>query len=79
MISKGSLDGVRYNDYYWYASGGQLWLFGGRSGHGSDCGLAYAHSYDGWSGSSSDISARLAYYGSIKRVTTSQLAALLAS
>ena len=79
MISKGSLDGVSYNDYYWYASGGQLWIFGGDSYYGSNCGLAFAYSNNGWSNSYSGISARLAYYGSIKRVTTSQLAALLAS
>ena len=79
MISKGSLDGVSYNEYYWYASGGQLWRFGGVSYDGSNCGLASASSNDGWSLSYSGLSARLAYYGSIKRVPTNQLAALLAS
>ena len=38
----------------------KLWLFGGNSGNGSNCGLACANSADAWSDSSSDISARLA-------------------
>ena len=38
----------------------KLWLFGGRSGHGSYCGLAYADSYVAWSDASSYVSARLA-------------------
>ena len=37
-----------------------LWLFGGCSGHGAYCGLAYAYSVDAWSNSYSCISARLA-------------------
>lgn len=37
-----------------------LWLFGGDSGSGADCGLAYATLSDAWSGSGSSISARLA-------------------
>ena len=37
-----------------------LWLFGGYSDNGSDCGLAYANSNLAWSKSVSHISARLA-------------------
>ena len=37
-----------------------LWLFGGASGNGAYCGLAYAYSSYVWSGSYSDLSARLA-------------------
>lgn len=37
----------------------KLWLFGGGSYDGSDCGLAYAASYAAWSGSDSYVSARL--------------------
>ena len=79
MIPKASGSNLGYNDNYYYAASGQLWIFGGYSYNGSLCGLAFASSDLGWSYSSSDVSARLAYYGSIKRVTTSQLAALLAS
>ena len=38
----------------------KLWLFGGNSGNGSNCGLACANSADAWSDSSSDLSSRLA-------------------
>ena len=38
----------------------KLWLFGGNSGAGAACGLAYAASSNLWSGSSSGISFRLA-------------------
>ena len=37
-----------------------LWLFGGNSNFGSNCGLAYAISYDAWSYSYANSSARLA-------------------
>ena len=38
----------------------KLWLFGGLSHGGSNCGLAYALSYAAWTYSGSDVSARLA-------------------
>jgi len=38
----------------------ELWLFGGSSHFGADCGLAAAYSYSAWSYSSSSLSARLA-------------------
>ena len=38
----------------------KLWLFGGRSYNGANCGLAYAHSSHSWSASSACLSARLA-------------------
>ena len=38
----------------------ELWLFGGYSNHGSNCGLAYAFSSDVWSNSDANYSARLA-------------------
>lgn len=37
-----------------------LWLFGGDSDYGSNCGLAFAGSGDAWSNSYSGLSARLA-------------------
>lgn len=38
----------------------KLWLFGGHSNRGSDCGLAYARSNRAWASSSARYSARLA-------------------
>ena len=38
----------------------KLWLFGGSSSNGANCGLASATSYDAWSYSHSSFSARLA-------------------
>ena len=37
-----------------------LWLFGGSSSDGAYCGLASANSYDAWSHSAANVSARLA-------------------
>lgn len=37
----------------------ELWLFGGNSNNGSNCGLAYANSNNAWSNSNANISARL--------------------
>lgn len=70
MIPKEYLAGVDYGDYYWYNADGQLWLFGGSSYDGSDCGLAYASSDNAWSYALSYISARLAYYGETKKAAT---------
>lgn len=78
MIPKTSLSGVSYGDYYWYGDTGQLWRFGGSSGNGSGCGLATSHSYDAWSLSASNFSARLAYYGQLTKVTAKRLAQLAA-
>ena len=74
MIPKASGSNLGYNDDYYYAASGQLWIFGGDSHHGSNCGLASSDSPDGWSGSHSHISARLAYYGNIKEVSKTFLA-----
>ena len=76
MIPKGQASGVNYGDYYYYSASGQLWLFGGSSYDGATCGLASAHSYSGWSYSHSTLSARLAFYGSVKKVTKTALATL---
>ena len=74
MIPKASGSNLVYNDHYWYSASGQLWVFGGASYVGSHCGLAYSSSARGWSGSTSSISARLAYYGNIKEVSKTFLA-----
>ncbi len=36
----------------------KLWLFGGNSNNGANCGLAYANSNNAWSNSNANISAR---------------------
>lgn len=78
MIPKESLSNVSYGDYYSATEAGQLWPFGGVSSYGSDCGLAYAYSVLAWSYSSARISARLAYYGSVRKVSPTELASLAA-
>ena len=66
MIPKASGSNLAYNDHYWYSASGQLWIFGGDSGSGSNCGLACSYSDNAWSDAGAYISARLAYYGNIK-------------
>lgn len=78
MIPKESISGISYGDNYYYDAAGQLWLFGGRSYNGASCGLASAASDVAWSGSYSSLSARLAYYGSVNKVSASRLAELAA-
>lgn len=78
MIPKQSLSGVSYGDYFYYSESGQLWLFGGASNYASNCGLAYAHSHPAWATSAAYYSARLAYYGSLNKVSATQFKALAA-
>jgi hypothetical protein len=40
----------------------KLWLFGGNSNNGANCGLAYANSNNAWSNSNSNISARHTFW-----------------
>lgn len=75
MIPKESLSSVSYGDYYYTAETGQLWQFGGSSYGGSNGGLAFAHSSPAWSYSSANCSARLAYYGGVRKVSPTELAA----
>ena len=77
MIPKASGSNLVYNDHYWYSASGQLWLFGGSSTAGSNCGLAFSHSVNAWSDESALISARLAYYGDTKKVTPTELRRLV--
>ncbi len=79
MIPKESLSGVTYDDSYSYNATGQLWLGGGNSGYGAYCGLACAYSSPAWSYSLDRVSARLAYYGDVNKVSPTRLAELLAS
>ena len=78
MIPKQSLSGVSYGDNFWYDAAGQLWLFGGDSYNGANCGLAYAYSSNAWSNSGAHSSARLAYYGSLNKVSANRLKELAA-
>ena len=78
MIPKQSISGISYGDNYWYDANGQLWRFGGSSNNGSACGLAVAYSYNAWSYSNSAVSVRLAYYGSVNKVSAQRLAELAA-
>ena len=76
MIQKASAYGISYGDNYWYGASGQLWLFGGASVSGAYCGLASAASSFAWAYADSYISARLAYYGSLNKVSSTQFKAL---
>lgn len=78
MIPKESASGISYGDNFWYSDAGQLWLFGGGSAYGSNCGLAFAGSNLAWSRATAAFSARLAYYGDIRKVSPTELAQLVA-
>ena len=78
MIPKESASGISYGDNFWYSDAGQLWLFGGDSNNGSNCGLASADSSLAWSKAHANRSARLAYYGDIRKVSPTELAQLVA-
>lgn len=69
--------GISYGDYYSYAASGQLWLVGGSSNSGADCGLACAYSSHDWAYSAANSSARLDFHGAIAEVTSSQLKSIL--
>lgn len=79
MIPKQVIAGISYGDYYWYNTNGQLLVWSGDSFYESYCGLACALSIHAWSSSSARISARLAYYGSLQKVSASRLAELAAA
>ena len=76
MIPKASGSNLAYNDHYWYSASGQLWVFGGSSYHGANCGLASSCSDCAWSTAPADVSARLAYDGDLNKVSSARLAAL---
>lgn len=78
MIPRESADGISYNDYFYYSTIGRLWRVGGYSGSGSLCGLACMGSNVTWSYSDLSLSARLAYYGEVNKVSAAHLAELLA-
>lgn len=69
MFPYATQPGVSYNDYFYYAETGQLWLWGGSSYSGAICGLADSHSASAWSTSYSSLGARLAYFGDVNEVS----------
>ena len=76
MIPKENISGISYSDYYSYGAAGQLWLFGGASNNASACGLASAISSGAWTKSCLGCSARLAFYGALNKVSSTQFKAL---
>ncbi len=71
--------GITYGDHYWYSASGQLWLSGGSSNYGANCGLAFADSNSAWSYAHANLSARLDFHGDIQEVTSAELKRHLAS
>lgn len=71
--------GISYGDSYLYSADGQLWLCGGSSDNGSDCGLGRILSSSAWARASSNYTVRLDYHGEIKEVTSAELKKILAS
>lgn len=79
MIPKAIASGISYGDTYAYTAFGNLWIFCGSSASGgAACGLAAADSQAAWSDSYEFVSARLAYYGDINKVSSARLAELAA-
>jgi len=62
-------------DYHYAAATGQVVCWGGYAFHGALCGLGYARSYYGWSGSDATIGSRLAYYGELTVMPGAELVA----
>ena len=72
----GGGDSTYYCDGFWASTSGELLIVGGRANHGSQCGLSYANSNDGFSISWTSIGARLAFYGNPTIVSGSELMAM---
>ena len=71
-------DSTYYCDGFWYATTGELLSVGGRAANGARCGLSSAISNNAFSGSDSNLGARLAFYGEPEIVSGAQLVALTA-
>lgn len=69
MIPYSTQAGISYGDYFTYALAGQLWLWGGNSESGANCGLACSNSNNVWTNSPSILGARLAYFGDVNKVS----------
>ena len=78
MIPKAIASGISYGDYYYYSASSQIWMFSGGSSIGSHCGLASTRCKSAQAEPSVYVSARLAYYGDINKVSSARLAELAA-
>ena len=74
--SVGGGDSTYYCDGFWASTSGELLVVGGYASDGSQCGLSYASSYDGFSFSWTYLGARLAFYGNPTIVSGSELMAM---
>ena len=72
----GGSSSTYYADGAWASTNGELLRVGGRATVGSQCGVASSRSGDGFSFSSADIGARLAFYGTPILVDGSVLVAM---
>ena len=72
----GGGDSTYYCDGFWASTTGVLLFVGGNANYGSQCGLSYANSNNGFSHSWSSIGARLAFYGNPTIVSGSELMAM---
>ena len=72
----GGGDSTYYCDGFWASTSGELLYVGGVADDGSQCGLSFASSYDGFSYSWAGIGARLAFYGNPTIVSGSELMAM---
>ena len=72
----GGGDSTYYCDGFWASTSGELLYVGGDANNGSLCGLSYAASGLGFSGSWTAIGARLAFYGNPIIVSGSELMAM---
>ena len=74
--SVGGGDSTYYCDGFWASTSGELLRVGGYANLGSQCGLSFASSNDGFSNSWTNIGARLAFYGNPTIVSGSELMAM---
>lgn len=72
----GGGDNTYYADGCWANKTGELLLVGGYAVFGSRCGVSYSNSVSGFSVSSTNIGARLAFFGTPNIVSGSQLVAM---
>lgn len=72
----GGSDSTYYCDGFWASTSGVLLCVGGLADNGSQCGLSFARSDNGFSVSWTGIGARLAFYGNPTIVSGSELMAM---
>ena len=72
----GGGDSTYYCDGFWASTSGVLLYVGGNADNWSQCGLSYAYSSSGFSGSWPCVGARLAFYGNPTIVSGSELMAM---